>query len=380
MSYSRYDRFPAYVPVATRRRLAARKIAALRKAGRQITPVTIAGRAIATTFWGAAWCTNLECYSDYENRLPRGRTYVRNGSVLDLQIRAGVVKALVSGTEIYEVRISVAPLPRRRWHDNTRRCAGKIDSLVELLQGNIAAAVMEVVTRPGKGLFPAPEEIHLRCSCPDWATMCKHVAATLYGVGARLDEQPELLFRLRDVDPTELVEAAIAQPPARSRPRSTPTLADDELSAVFGVDIDFGDGPEAGDGAGLQAPQRRTRKKGAKKKGATKKAAKKKAATKNAPTKKAATKKAATKKAATKKAPTKKAPTKKAATKKASKKKAATKNAPTKKAAKKKAAAKKAAAKKGARKNAPKKKGARKNAPKKKGARTKKTAAHGRPR
>ena len=199
MSYYDYGWRP-YVTVAMRRRGAAATIAKLERSGRVISPVVVEGRAIAGTFWGAAWCKNLEAYSDYANRLPRGRTYARNGSVIDLQIERGRVQALVSGSTLYDVEIDIRPLARKRWTAITSRCAGQIGSLVELLQGTISRGVMEIVTRKGEGLFPAPRDISLRCSCPDWATMCKHVAAVLYGVGARLDTRPELLFELRGVD------------------------------------------------------------------------------------------------------------------------------------------------------------------------------------
>jgi uncharacterized Zn finger protein len=238
MSWYSYDEWRPYVSVAERRRKAAKKIAKMTKAGRKISPVEITGRKITATFWGDAWCRNLEAYSDYANRLPRGRTYVRNGSVIDLQIEAGRVSALVSGSDIYRVEIEIKPLAKPRWTDIKRRCAGQIDSLVELLKGSISKGVMEIVTRKGEGLFPAPKEISLSCSCPDWATMCKHVAATLYGVGARLDHAPEMLFTLRGVDPTEMVEAAVAQPSKAGKPRKGRVLASEDLSSVFGVDID----------------------------------------------------------------------------------------------------------------------------------------------
>ncbi len=230
-----------YVPVAERRRRAAKKIAKLKKAGRTISPVEIAGRKITRTFWGNAWGQNLESYSDYANRLPRGRTYIRNGSLVDLQIEAGRVRALVSGSEIYEINIRIKRLTRPRWNKIKGQCAGQIASLVEMLQGSISKGVMANVTRKGTGLFPAPREISFDCSCPDWAAMCKHVAATLYGVGARLDDRPELLFRLRGVDPAEMVEAAIDQPMRASRSRRGRVLESDELSSVFGVDIVDGD-------------------------------------------------------------------------------------------------------------------------------------------
>ena len=180
-----------YVPVAEKRRQAERKLAKLKKQGRSVAPVTIEGRTIAKSFWGKSWCGNLERYSDYENRLPRGRTYVRNGSVVDLKITKGEVAAMVAGTKLYKVKIAIKPVTTTRWKAICRDCAGTIDSLVELLQGRLAKGVMDRICREGDGLFPAPGEIRLSCSCPDWADMCKHVAAALYGIGARLDQQPE---------------------------------------------------------------------------------------------------------------------------------------------------------------------------------------------
>jgi uncharacterized Zn finger protein len=233
-----YDEWPAYVPVAQRQRNAARQVAKLRKAGRKVSPIEITGRKIATTFWGEAWCRNLEAYSDYANRLPRGRSYVRHGSVVDLKVQQGKVRALVHGTELYTVEITISPLPKKRWKEIKEQCAGQIGTLVELLQGSISKGVMSIVTRPGEGLFPSPREIRLSCSCPDWATMCKHVAASLYGVGARLDQEPSLLFVLRGVDPAEMVADALEQPvPARTQRGRV--LESDELSSVFGVDIDM---------------------------------------------------------------------------------------------------------------------------------------------
>src|SRR4029077_3566360 len=194
-----------YVPVAARRRKAEREMEKLRKQGALLSPVKIEGRQIARTFWGKAWCDNLESYHDFENRLPRGRTYVRNGSVLDLQIAPREVTAMVCGSSLYRVMVGIDPVPRAQWRSICTDCAGGIDSLGELLQGRLSQGVMERICRQGLGLFPAPREIHFKCSCPDHASMCKHVAAVLYGVGARLDQQPELLFRLRTVDEKDLL-------------------------------------------------------------------------------------------------------------------------------------------------------------------------------
>src|SRR5215471_9576958 len=193
--------FRPYVPVAERRRRALHEMEKRRKKGHDISPVVLRGRTIAKTFWGKAWCDNLEAYSDYDNRLPRGRTYVRNGSVVDLQIAAGTIRAFVAGSDLDEVTVSVTPVSKARWKSICVDCAGGIDSLVELLQGRFSKGVMERICRQNAGLFPSPKEIKLKCSCPDWAGMCKHVAAVLYGIGARLDEKPELLFHLHSVKP-----------------------------------------------------------------------------------------------------------------------------------------------------------------------------------
>jgi uncharacterized Zn finger protein len=204
-----------YVPVAERRRKAARLAERLRKKGQVLAPVTITGRAIATTVWGKAWCDNMESYRDYESRLPRGRTYVRNGSVLDLQIAPGEVTALVNGSELYRITVRIRPLPAAAWRRICADCTGRIDSLVELLQGRLSKGVMERLCRQENGLFPRPSDIRFRCSCPDHAAMCKHVAAALYGVGARLDADPSLFFVLRNVDQMDLVGSVSSAAAAR---------------------------------------------------------------------------------------------------------------------------------------------------------------------
>ena len=227
-----------YVSVAQRRRKAAGEMAKLKKKGHPVSPVVVEGRTIVKTFWGKAWCDNLERYSDFENRLPRGRTYVRNGSVIDLQIAPGEIKALVSGSEIYKVKVRVAPVAKARWESICKDCAEAIDSLIELLQGRFSKGVMERVCRQKTGLFPSPDEIQLSCSCPDWADMCKHVAAVLYGIGARLDQQPDLLFRLHDVDEKELIAGAgQALPLAKKAPAAKKVLGGEDLSALFGLDM-----------------------------------------------------------------------------------------------------------------------------------------------
>ena len=229
--------FRPYVSVGQRRANALREVKKLAKKGHKTSPVEIAGRIIASTFWGKAWCDNLESYSDFSNRLPRGRTYVRNGSVVDLQIEPGKVTSLVSGSSLYRITIKIKPLASGCWGNVKSQCGGHIGSMVELLQGKLSKSVMEIVTKRDVGMFPAPKEIEMSCSCPDYAGMCKHVAATLYGIGNRLDHQPELLFKLRQVDHLELIAQA-ASPIAKPKAAKKKTLAADQLAEVFGIELD----------------------------------------------------------------------------------------------------------------------------------------------
>ena len=288
-----YDWKP-YVPVATRRRRAKKKMDSLRKRGVDVQPVEIEGRKIARTFWGKAWCDHLESFSDYANRLPRGRSYVRNGSVCHLAVAKGKVEAKVAGSEMYNIRIRIKTLAARKWDGVKQRCAGRIGSLIELLQGNLSDGVMEVVTDRKNGLFPLPGEISLDCDCPDWAVMCKHVAAVLYGVGARLDRKPELLFTLRGVNHDELIDTdAEVAVSAATKGGKSKRLAAGDLSDVFGIDIDAGS-PEESPRA---TPGKKAKKTIAKRKAVKKKATRKKAVRKDVTEKKAVKSKTGAKKA-----------------------------------------------------------------------------------
>jgi uncharacterized Zn finger protein len=241
-----YGGWAPYVPVAARRLKAEREMEKLRKKGAVVSPVKIEGRQIAKTFWGKAWCDNLESYLDYENRLPRGRTYVRNGSVVDLHIAPREITAMVSGSEIYKVKVSIGDVAKAHWKALCANCAGGIESLVELLQGRFSKGVMERICHQDTGLFPRPSEIRFTCSCPDYASMCKHVAAVLYGIGARLDQRPELLFRLRAVDETEMLsDLGTALPDTRTGRDARKTLAGDDLAALFGLDMAESEAPAA---------------------------------------------------------------------------------------------------------------------------------------
>ncbi len=278
-----FDRWPPYVPVAKRRAKAEREMKKLRKRGKNIEPVEIEGRKIARSFWGEGWCKHLEQFSDYDNRLPRGRTYVRNGSVIHLAISNGEVEAIVNGSELYNIKITIKPLPKPKWNKIRQQCTGQIGSMLELLQGKVSNQVMQIVTDPDAGLFPNLREIKLSCDCPDWADMCKHIAAVLYGIGARLDHQPELLFLLRNVDHEALISAEIDMLTVTDGTEKRRRLASENLSDLFGVDIDEPPKPvkRKSSSASKKVPSRKT----VKTKAVTKKAVEKKHATKKSTTK-----------------------------------------------------------------------------------------------
>jgi uncharacterized Zn finger protein len=240
MAYRFDGPFPEYVSAAEKKARSARELARLLKKSKRVPEpvvVTHRRRQIATTFWGHAWCENLERYADLANRLPRGRAYVRNGSVLDLTIGKGTLEAYVAGSELYTVTIGIAPLGKARWRRVVGRCTGRIASLVTLLRGELSADVLAVLCDAREGLFPEPRELSLDCSCPDSATVCKHVAAVLYAVGVRLDEKPELFFVLRQADQAELLGSATSRAVTRPAAGGPKRLASDRLADVFGIDL-----------------------------------------------------------------------------------------------------------------------------------------------
>lgn len=234
------NQWAPYVSVGDKLNKAVRHAAQLaKKQKREREPVSIQGRAIAKTFWGKAWCDNLTAYQDYSNRLPRGATYVRNGSVVDLIIKPKKIEAIVAGSSPYTVKIEITELDKSRWKAIRSECSESIDSLLDLLSGRLSDGVMKQLTDQKTGLFPSPREIRMSCSCPDYSSCCKHLAAVMYGVGARLDNQPELLFLLRGVDHQELVTQAIAAGNLdRELSSGSGGLDSQDLGAIFGIELE----------------------------------------------------------------------------------------------------------------------------------------------
>ena len=247
-----YGSFPPYVSVAQKRASAAKQLQALKKKNPRIQPVVIERKAIASTWWGKSWNENLERYADYSNRIERGRSYVRHGAVLDLRINSGKIHALVQGSlaKPYEVEIVIEALDQSSWKWIRKAVGGQLDSLAELLAGKFPQSLQELFFTRDKGLFPSPKEISFDCSCPDWASMCKHVAATLYGIGARLDEQPGLFFEIRQIKVDKLIIQTVKSTTRtllkKAETRSSRVMEDADLTGVFGIeldeDIDFGKG------------------------------------------------------------------------------------------------------------------------------------------
>lgn len=239
-----YWGFPRYVSVAEKKAKAAKKLKQLSKKNPNMKPVILQGSAIARTWWGKAWNLNLERYADYHNRIGRGRNYVRHGAVLDLQITAGEARASVQGSQSspYSVVIGIKTLKKDIWQTILDQCQGMLESLQELINGSFPKAIGEIFTHSDSGLFPSPKEIKFSCSCPDGAGMCKHVAATLYGIGARLDESPELFFSMRNVEMDALIGQAILDHKqkllARASKKGSRIIEETDLSRTFGIELE----------------------------------------------------------------------------------------------------------------------------------------------
>lgn len=242
--------YAPYVSVGQKKAKAAKKREQLMKKNPGLKPVLLAGHALARTWWGKSWNENLERYADYSNRIGRGRSYVRHGAVLDLQIEPGAVKALVQGSQSkpYSIAIEITHLHKNTWNEIKLACEGKLESMQELLMGEFPKSLGEIFMQKEAGLFPSPKEIRFSCSCPDWADMCKHVAASLYGIGTRLDTEPSLFFKLRKVDVGDIVSQAVEDKTQKllqkAEKKSKKVLEDSRLSEIFGIEMEEESAPK----------------------------------------------------------------------------------------------------------------------------------------
>ena len=256
-------------------------------------------RKIAQTFWGKSWCEHIESYRDYENRLPRARSYLRQGSVFNLTVEPGKIRAQVAGSTLYDVEITIKPLSREDWLGIQQACAGQVGSLLDLLSGQLGSGLMEVISNKERGLFPNPREIRFNCSCPDYASLCKHSGAVLYGVAVKFDADPALFFLLRGVDPSELLSSGAGE---ALTPATEAALEGEDVSALFGIDFGQEPGEPAAVGLGSPGePEKPAAKKPVAKKPAAKKPVEKKSAAKKPVAKKPAVKRPVVKKPSAKK-------------------------------------------------------------------------------
>jgi uncharacterized Zn finger protein len=225
--------------VAEQRRTAERRKKQLEKDGRELQPIIIEGNKIARKWWGIAWNKNLESYADFENRIGRGRSYCKNGLILDLRISEGAISANVSGSHLYNVKIIIDKLTDRHWHGIVAACAKRVENIGALVEGRFPQGLADVFMKQAGGLFPSPKEIHMSCNCPDIAMLCKHIAAVLYGIGARLDSDPLLFFKLRGVDPGELIKKSVDEKMqmllANAGKESGRVIADRDVARLFGL-------------------------------------------------------------------------------------------------------------------------------------------------
>lgn len=233
--------YPSYVSVEEKRAKADRQLKKLQKKHKDLEPIILEGRTIASSWWGKAWNRNLESYADYANRISRGKSYVRNHAVLDLKIRRGEVTALVQGSSSrpYHVEIRIDTLTPEQWRRITELCNRRIDSMEELLSGKFPKELEQLFQEQSYGLFPSPKQIHFDCSCPDYAYMCKHVAAALYGIGARLDKDPLLFFTLRDADVTDLIRLSLERRMEsmlkNAGKKTDRVVPEDQVAELFGI-------------------------------------------------------------------------------------------------------------------------------------------------
>ena len=242
MGWIKRNMYGPYVSVAQKKAQAKNLARRLQEERPDLRLVCPQGRTIAASFWGKAWCRHLKTYADHVNRIGRGRSYVLNSAVCHLEVSSGRLEALVAGSHghPYKVTVTVQPVGQSQWRAITEACAGRVGSMLDLLSGRFPKEIMARVSDPETGLFPKLGELKFACSCPDWAQMCKHVAAVLYALGHRLDEEPELLFTLRGVDPGELANLqALGQVASAGAPAD---ISAEALSAMLGIELDMGTG------------------------------------------------------------------------------------------------------------------------------------------
>ena len=237
MGYSYYDY--SYTTMDDLKRLAKKSTERLTKKGLILEPVHLVGNKIAKNWWGISWIDNLEKYSDYINRLPRGKKYLKSDCILDLKIKKGRIDAIVQGSSSkpYEVCVHIKVLNKEKIEDIVQLCENRIESIENLINGKFPDTLKEVFI--GKnGLFPSPNEIEFDCSCPDYASLCKHVASVLYAIGAKFDTDPRLFFELRGIDVNQFIKKAVDNSIEKllvEKNKSERVIAEEDMDRLFGI-------------------------------------------------------------------------------------------------------------------------------------------------
>lgn len=209
---------------------ARRELIELKSAGEEVRPVVGTTRKLAAHFWGSAWMKHLALCESGGWSLSAGRTLLRHGCVLDLQLEAGLIRARVMEERLHDVEIALDPLDGERLEELRTICSGKIDSLVPLLEGTLDDALLATLCNAETGLLPEPGAWHMSCTCPDWSEPCPHAAAAIYAAGILIDAEPSLLFRLRQVSPEDLLQS-----PAEKAAESDFDL--EQLARTFRIEL-----------------------------------------------------------------------------------------------------------------------------------------------
>ena len=209
--------------------------------------VKIDGKVISSSWWGQMWCRNIENYSNIRNRLERGRTYIRQNTVKSLSISNNCAESQVQGhsKEPYRVIINIKTIEKSKYDNILNKCENSVDNLESLMTGSFPKEYQQFFTDEEYGLFPKSNEIDYNCTCLDYEKnmhMCKHIAATMYAIGNKLDNDPLIFFKLRGIDISEFSNKILKKETEfvwnNINGESNRKINSNDISFLFGVDCD----------------------------------------------------------------------------------------------------------------------------------------------
>jgi uncharacterized Zn finger protein len=166
------------------------------------------------TWWGDRFIQALEQFTD-DGRLQRGRSYARGGKVLNFEIDKNHITAQVKGSinpyfgvykePTYHISIEIKPIAKLSWNQAIQNLSSKASVVSRMLLNEVPENIEDNFSDLGLNLLPhSSKDFTTRCSCPDYANPCKHIAGVYYLVASQLDNNPFLLFELRGLSKTEL--------------------------------------------------------------------------------------------------------------------------------------------------------------------------------